>query len=72
MSTAALTLLLKSLDLLVLGLEVAPNIRTAFADVTASVQLMINEGRDPTPVEWAKLDELRNTIHFQIQVGHKG
>ncbi len=67
MSPGALTLLLKSLDLLVLGITMTPNIRAAFVDVTASVQIMVTEGREPTAAEWAKLDTLRDSIHRKIQ-----
>ena len=68
---SALLLLLKALDLLVLGIEMAPAIREAFSDVTAAVKAMTEEGRDPTPAEWARLDTLRDTIHRQIQEAHR-
>ena len=71
MSPAALTLLLKGLDLLVLGIEMAPAIREAFSGITRAVQIMVSENRDPTPEEWARLDTLRDTIHRQIQEAHR-
>ena len=71
MSPAALTLLLKGLDLLVLGIEMAPSIREAFSDVTSAVRNMVEEDRDPTQVEWAQLDTLRDTIHKSIQEAHR-
>ena len=71
MSPAALTLLLKGLDLLVLGLEMAPAIREAFSNVTSAVQVMVYENRDPTPAEWARLDTLRDTLHRSIQEAHQ-
>ena len=71
MSPASLALLLRGLDLLVLGIEMAPAIREAFTDVTAAVKKMAEEGRDPTPEEWARLDTLRDTIHRQIQEAHQ-
>ncbi len=67
MSPGALVVLLRGLDLLVLGLEMAPAIRAAFSTVTRDVEIMLEEDRDPTPEEWARLDELRNTIHRSIQ-----
>ena len=70
MSPASLALLLKGLDLLVLGIEMAPAIRAAFTDLTASVRVMVKEGRDPTPAEWATLDVLRDAIHQKIQEAH--
>ncbi len=70
MSTSAFLLLIKALDLLVLGIEMAPAIREAFMGVTLSVRNMVEQGRDPTSFEWAQLDELRDTIHRQIQEAH--
>ena len=70
MTAATLILLVKGLDLLVLGIEMAPAIRSAFTDMTSAVRTMVEEGRDPTPAEWAMLDTLRDTLHRQIQEAH--
>lgn len=70
MTVATLTLLLKGLDLVMLGIEMSPQIRAAFQDVTKAVQVMLDEGRDPTDAEWAQLDTLRDTVHRQIQEAH--
>ena len=70
MTAATLILLVKGLDLLVLGIEMAPAIRSAFTDMTSAVRTMVEEGRDPTPAEWATLDTLRDTLHRQIQEAH--
>ena len=70
MNPSAFLLLIKALDLLVLGIEMAPAIRGAFMDVTLAVRRMAEEGRDPTPEEWAQLDTLRDTIHWKIQEAH--
>ena len=67
MTPASLSLLLKGLDLLVLGLNVAPEVMRAFKNITANVQLMVNQGRDPTPDEWRLIDNLRDEIHREIQ-----
>ncbi len=71
MTAATLVLLVKGLDLLVLGIEMAPAIRSAFMDMTAAVRTMVEEGRDPTLTEWARLDELRDTVHRSIQDAHR-
>ena len=71
MTAATLVLLVQGLDLLVLGIEMAPQIRAAFQDMTAAVRTMVEEDRDPTPAEWATLDTLRDTIHLKIQEAHR-
>lgn len=72
MNPAMLTLLIKSLDLLVLGINMSSHIRAAFMTITASVQVMINEGRDPTVEEWTNLDYLRDMLHETIQRAKPG
>lgn len=67
MTNSAMVLLLKGLDLLVLGITMSPAIRVAFSDITMSVQAMVVEGRNPTTEEWRKLDILRDTVHRGIQ-----
>ncbi|MEE9598176.1 MAG: hypothetical protein V3V96_15500 [Acidiferrobacterales bacterium] len=71
MNPAAFTLLLKGLDVLVLGIEMAPAIRALFQDITSSVRKMVAEERDPTLYEWTQLDKLRDEIHRQIQEAHR-
>ncbi len=71
MTAATLVLLVKGLDLLVLGIEMAPAVRSAFQSITDSVRLMVEEDRDPTPAEWAQLDELRDQVHRSIQTAHR-
>lgn len=71
MNTSALLLLIKALDLLVMGLTVAPNVVNMFQEIISDVQVMIREGRDPTPAEWASLDLLRDEVHRTIQEAHK-
>lgn len=72
MNVATLILLLKGLDMLVLGIEMAPMVRVAFMNITASVRSMIDEGRDPTAGEWADLDILRDALHVAIQEAKPG
>lgn len=67
MSASALILLLKAIDLVTMGITLAPAVREAFSKITVSVRLMVAERRDPTIEEWDKLDTLRDTIHEAIQ-----
>lgn len=59
-------LILKLLDVLALGLRVAPDAMTRYAALRKTVGEMVAEGRDPTPEEWAALnaetDDLMDTI----------
>jgi hypothetical protein len=70
MNPTTLTLLLRGLDLLVLGIEVAPEIRNTFTTITEDVSNMLAEGRVPTPAEWARLDTLRDQVHQRIKEAH--
>ena len=70
MSAGVLTLLLKALDLALLGIQFTPAIRLLFVDITTSVKLMVAKERDPTAEEWELLDALRDTIHKAIQEAH--
>lgn len=70
MNTSPLILLLRGLDILVLGIEMAPAIRAAFQDLTAVVAVMVSKGRDPTADEWGKLDTLQDAVHAAIQEAH--
>ena len=67
-STAAF--LLKGLNLVMLGLEMAPEIRIAFGNVTALVGAMVREERNPTTTEWAELEAFTRLIHERIQGAH--
>lgn len=67
MSASALVLLLKSIDLLMLSITVAPAVVDTFATITKSVRIMVAENRGPTMEEWDKLDTLRDAVHKAIQ-----
>ena len=67
MTQAAMLLLLRTLDLLVIGIEMSPLILATFRQITASVTLMVVENRNPSPDEWRQLDQLRDLIHEKIQ-----
>ena len=70
MTPTTAVFLLKGLDLLILGLEMAPHIRVAFANVTVMVETMVTEERDPTTTEWAELTKLSSALHERIQEAH--
>lgn len=46
---------LKVLDLLLVAAELGLNIKDRAADIRDRLRPMIEEGRDPTPEEWADL-----------------
>lgn len=56
MSAATVALILKSLELLSLGIALAPELRAAFDRQLSLLETMIKEGRDPTPEETGELD----------------
>lgn len=48
--------LLKLLDIVALGARLAPDILVEYRSLSEAVKKMLDEGRDPTPAEWADLD----------------
>ena len=54
--------ILKLVDLVALGAGLAPDILARYREVSASVKAMVEEGRDPTPREWAELDAETNRL----------
>ena len=56
MAPSTALLVLRLVDLLAMGVQLAPEIRARFDDASARVKRMVEEGRDPTPEEWAEID----------------
>jgi len=58
----AFLLAFKIIDLIMLGVQLAPQVKASFATLKAELQVFVDEGRDPTPEEWgvvnAKIDSL--------------
>ena len=70
MGAGTIILLLKSLELLSLGLTVIPAVRAEFDKSMEVLNRAVAEGRDPTPEEVAKIDDaialLRTDFHKPI------
>ncbi len=60
-------LILRLLDMIALGASLAPEIMARYRDTSAKVRTMVEEGRDPTPDEWADLDAETDDLFRQIQ-----
>lgn len=63
MNPTTAMMILKLLDLLVLGINLAPEIKRSFLENKSKIQKMIEEERNPTIDEWDTLisDIRRNT-----------
>lgn len=57
MNPSTLNMILKLLDLLVLGMNLAPKLKASFDENRSKIQQMIDEGREPTQSEWETLLE---------------
>ncbi len=62
-------MILRMVDLLAAGLQLAPEIRARYAATSAKVKKMVTEGREPTPEEWAALDAETDDLLAQINAG---
>ncbi|MFQ5774019.1 MAG: hypothetical protein ACE5GS_05850 [Kiloniellaceae bacterium] len=56
MTASTALLVFKLLDLLALGVQVAPPVLRRYKAARARIDLMIAEGRDPTPEEVREID----------------
>lgn len=57
MTEGQLLILLKLMDLLVVGLEHAPTVKATYLRHKAALDSMVQEGRNPTPDEIRELGE---------------
>lgn len=60
-------MILRLIDLIALGATLAPGIMARYRDISARIRVMVEEGRDPTPDEWADLDAETDDLFRQIQ-----
>ncbi len=60
-------LILRLLDMIALGASLAPEIMARYRDTSAKVRTMVEEGRDPSPEEWAELDAETEDLFRKIQ-----
>lgn len=70
LSDKAATFLLHTLDLIVLGTKMAPEIYAAYVGSRSKLDAMIAEGRDPTEEEFGALEAdirvLRNRLYDHV------
>lgn len=57
---------LRLIDLLLAAAELGLNIADRAGEIRARVQPMIDEGRNPTPEEWAELSDRINGLSEEI------
>lgn len=59
--------LLSLLDLIVMGIELAPEVYASYQEARGKLDTMLEEGRDPTDEEWNDLNQsirgLRTQLH---------
>ena len=53
--------------MIALGASLAPEIMARYRDTSAKVRTMVEEGRDPSPEEWAELDAETEDLFRKIQ-----
>lgn len=67
MSAATLAAILKLVDLALLGVEIAADVRVSYERQRSKLEAMVREGRGPTAEELAELDaevdRLRGELH---------
>jgi len=56
MSPQQIELLFKVLDILALGLKLAPELKASYDQSKSKLEQIIKEGRDPSPEEWNELN----------------
>lgn len=70
MGSGTVLLLVKALEVLSLGITVAPTVRAEFDKSMVVLNRAVAEGRDPTPAEMAVVDKgiatLRAALHKPI------
>jgi len=69
MSDNTMLLVLRMIDLLALGVGLAPEIRTRFDETNGRIRALVAEGRDPTPEEWSALDAETEDLFRRLQGG---
>ena len=67
MSETTLLLILRILDLLALGLKLAPELQARYNRLTGRLKLMVQEGRNPTEQEFAEILDETDDLSKRIQ-----
>ena len=70
MGPGTIMMIVKLLEVMSLGLTVGPQIAGQIKGNLSKLRTMVEEGRDPTPEEWAEIDKdiesLRSALHKPI------
>lgn len=66
MNAKSLMAILRLVDLLAAGLQLAPEVKARFDASSEKVKQMVAEGRDPTPEEWDALNAETEELMSQI------
>lgn len=67
MSAATMLTVLKLVDLVATAAVMLPEIRARYDALSALVKTMVEEGRDPTPEEWAALNAETDDLMAQLR-----
>lgn len=60
MNAQAILAVIKLIDIVVLGISIAPKQKAAYDKYKAEIEEMVKEGRDPSEAQWQKLLETLN------------
>lgn len=66
MPASTVLLILKLIDLVALGAQMAPAILARVTAASDKIKIMVKEERDPTDAEWAELDRETNDLMAEI------
>lgn len=66
MNASTVLLMIRAIDLLSMGIEHGISIKAEIDATTKLIKTMIAEDRDPTPDEWADLDERTTAVMARI------
>lgn len=67
MNPSTMLAVLKIVDLVATAAVMLPEVRARYDALSAMVKLMVEEGRDPTPEEWAALNDETDSLMEQLR-----
>lgn len=65
-STQQLKFLFNILNIVVAGLELAPELKLSYDKASAKLKELIDEDRDPTPEEWAIINDELAALNLEL------
>ena len=66
MTPNTILMVLKLIDLVAMGAQMIPEVKARVDRYSAKIKQMVEEGRDPTPEEWAVLDGETDALMARI------